>query len=319
MNECASCVVKVLSLRNPEELKALFYFALSLFVRPFQNLSLSAPTQCNHYRLWIGKCIYSKQIECRSIIADLSIRGGTSLSKQSNFGLKPPKGMYRVRYPHSINYSGFPLQEIPMYSHIAIIAMTLAICHAFPQHGYGGFGKGYGGFEEHGGGEIGHAIQFEHAPLIHKVALPVVHKVAVPVAPPHYKFEYGVNDEKTGDIKEQHEERDGDITKGYYSLHEPDGTIRTVHYTADKHNGFNAVVERSGKAVHPERIEHHQPYVYHKAVAVAPVYHKAIQVAPVYHKAIQVAPVYQKAIQVAPVYQKAIVAPVYHNSYGKYY
>ena len=38
---------------------------------------------------------------------------------------------------------------------------------------------------------------------------------------------------------------------GYYKLVEPDGTTRTVHYTADKHNGFNAHVEKSGHATHP--------------------------------------------------------------------
>jgi hypothetical protein len=33
-------------------------------------------------------------------------------------------------------------------------------------------------------------------------------------------------------------------------LVEPDGTTRTVHYTADKHNGFNAHVDRSGYSTH---------------------------------------------------------------------
>jgi len=32
---------------------------------------------------------------------------------------------------------------------------------------------------------------------------------------------------------------------------EPDGTVRTVHYTADDHNGFNAIVHKNGQAVHP--------------------------------------------------------------------
>lgn len=32
---------------------------------------------------------------------------------------------------------------------------------------------------------------------------------------------------------------------GQYSLVEPDGSIRTVDYTADKHNGFNAVVHKT--------------------------------------------------------------------------
>ncbi|XP_050515385.1 adult-specific cuticular protein ACP-20-like [Diabrotica virgifera virgifera] len=71
-------------------------------------------------------------------------------------------------------------------------------------------------------------------------------------SPPKYEFQYGVKDLKTGDNKEQKEERLGDVVKGQYSLAEPDGTIRVVKYTADKVNGFNAVVERIGKAVHPQ-------------------------------------------------------------------
>lgn len=68
---------------------------------------------------------------------------------------------------------------------------------------------------------------------------------------PKYAFEYGVNDPHTGDHKSQHEERDGDVVKGYYTVADPDGTLRTVHYTADDHNGFNAVVEKTGHSVHP--------------------------------------------------------------------
>ncbi|XP_014279683.2 adult-specific cuticular protein ACP-20-like [Halyomorpha halys] len=75
-------------------------------------------------------------------------------------------------------------------------------------------------------------------------------------APPHYKFDYSVNDPHTHDIKKQEETREGDVVKGYYSLYEPDGTERIVHYTADKKNGFNAVVERKGHAVHPQNYGH---------------------------------------------------------------
>jgi len=53
----------------------------------------------------------------------------------------------------------------------------------------------------------------------------------------------------TGDSKQAHESRDGDVVKGQYSLVEPDGAIRTVTYTADPVNGFNAVVERSAPTV----------------------------------------------------------------------
>lgn len=71
-------------------------------------------------------------------------------------------------------------------------------------------------------------------------------------APPHYEYRYGVSDAHTGDNKEQSEVRVGDTVKGQYSLHEPDGTIRVVKYTADPHNGFNAIVERHGHAAHPQ-------------------------------------------------------------------
>ncbi|KAE8574000.1 Cuticle Protein CPR RR-2 [Halyomorpha halys] len=61
---------------------------------------------------------------------------------------------------------------------------------------------------------------------------------------PKYSYKYGVEDPHTGDMKSVKEERDGDKVRGEYSLVEPDGTIRTVRYTADKVNGFNAVVHK---------------------------------------------------------------------------
>lgn len=61
-------------------------------------------------------------------------------------------------------------------------------------------------------------------------------------APASYKFDYAVKDEKTGDHKSHWEHRDGDVVKGQYTLDEADGTKRIVTYTADKKNGFNAVV-----------------------------------------------------------------------------
>ncbi|CAH0700104.1 unnamed protein product [Spodoptera exigua] len=70
-------------------------------------------------------------------------------------------------------------------------------------------------------------------------------------AHPRYQFNYGVTDGHTGDQKSQWEARDGDVVKGQYSLVEPDGTVRTVNYSADDHNGFNAVVSRHGHAAHP--------------------------------------------------------------------
>jgi len=60
---------------------------------------------------------------------------------------------------------------------------------------------------------------------------------------PQYRYAYSVQDSITGDIKGQHESRDGDVVRGQYSLVDPDGTLRTVTYTAGK-EGFNAVVDR---------------------------------------------------------------------------
>lgn len=80
-----------------------------------------------------------------------------------------------------------------------------------------------------------------------------------------------MTDAHTGDQKSQYEVRDGGVVKGQYSLVEPDGTIRTVDYTSDPHNGFNAVVTRSGHAAHPAT-----PIALAPAktiVAAAPAYH----------------------------------------------
>lgn len=62
---------------------------------------------------------------------------------------------------------------------------------------------------------------------------------------PSYAFAYQVQDQITGDSKSQEETRQGDVVKGRYSLVEPDGSRRTVDYTADPTNGFNAYVQKS--------------------------------------------------------------------------
>ncbi|XP_022815961.1 cuticle protein 8-like [Spodoptera litura] len=69
-------------------------------------------------------------------------------------------------------------------------------------------------------------------------------------AHPKYDFSYSVADGHTGDNKSQQESRDGDAVHGEYSLVEADGSVRRVQYTADDHNGFNAVVSNSAPAHH---------------------------------------------------------------------
>ena len=83
-------------------------------------------------------------------------------------------------------------------------------------------------------------------PAVAKYAAPVVAKTVVDDYDPNpqYSFAYNVEDALTGDSKNQHESRSGDVVQGSYSLTDPDGTRRTVEYTADPVNGFNAVVHR---------------------------------------------------------------------------
>ncbi|XP_063992681.1 larval cuticle protein A2B-like [Diachasmimorpha longicaudata] len=108
-----------------------------------------------------------------------------------------------------------------------------------------------------------------YQPAIVKVGYPVVqpnyddHDSHDDYAYPQYTFDYGVNDPHTGDVKHQEEIREGDVIKGSYSLVEPDGTVRVVEYTADDHNGFNAVVKKIGVAAYPLAVNDHavQPYV----------------------------------------------------------
>ncbi|XP_065157785.1 larval cuticle protein A3A-like [Atheta coriaria] len=101
------------------------------------------------------------------------------------------------------------------------------------------------------------AAPLAYAAPIAKVAAPLAY--AAPVAKavvaeaydphPQYNYGYGVDDHLTGDSKSQHEQRDGDVVQGSYSLTDSDGFRRTVDYTADPIHGFNAVVRREPLAV----------------------------------------------------------------------
>ncbi|KAI8437640.1 hypothetical protein MSG28_011891 [Choristoneura fumiferana] len=171
-------------------------------------------------------------------------------------------------------------------------------------------------------GVVAPAVYSHAAPLAYAAPAPVVHAApvayhAAPVAKvveevnthPQYSFAYDVQDGLTGDSKTQHETRDGDVVHGSYSVVDPDGTKRTVEYTADDHNGFNAVVHKE-----PLAVKVAAPVV---AKVAAPVAYHAAPIA--YHAA---APVVAKvaapvAYHAAPVVHAAPVAyhaaPVYHH------
>ncbi|XP_058797746.1 cuticle protein-like [Phymastichus coffea] len=124
-------------------------------------------------------------------------------------------------------------------------------------------------------------IAYQEAPAIH--AAPVAY---APVAKtlvekhideeydpnPQYNYSYDVHDSITGDAKSQHEEREGDVVRGSYSLVEADGSRRVVEYTADPHNGFNAVVHKEPVAPAVAKVHHAAPAV--ATYAAAPVLFK---------------------------------------------
>lgn len=120
-----------------------------------------------------------------------------------------------------------------------------------------------------------------HAPVAYAAA--PIHPDVEKIDPnPSYHFKYGVDDPSTGDYKTQEEYRKDGVVQGSYSLAEPDGTIRTVHYTADHVNGFNAVVDRhSAKAA----VAHAAPLLHHAPLPVAPYVaakYQAVAPAPYY-------------------------------------
>ncbi|XP_058057454.1 larval cuticle protein A2B-like [Anopheles bellator] len=139
------------------------------------------------------------------------------------------------------------------------------------------------------------------ASVANAVLLPTLVKKVELEAPAEYHFSYSVHDEHTGDIKSQQEERHGDDVKGQYTLIDADGYRRVVDYTADEHNGFNAVVRR-------EPLAHHQlvkTVVPVAKVAAVPVAHYVA--APVAKVAL---PVAKYAVPVAKVVAPAHVATV---------
>ncbi|XP_055596796.1 cuticle protein-like isoform X1 [Uranotaenia lowii] len=113
---------------------------------------------------------------------------------------------------------------------------------------------------------------------------------------PQYSFSYGISDALTGDQKSQQESRQGDVVQGSYSVVDPDGVKRTVEYTADPHNGFNAVVHRQPLAA--------------KAVVAAPVIAaKTVIAQPAIAKTVIAQPAY--ASYAAPVAKTYVSQPAY--------
>ncbi|KOC62887.1 Cuticle protein, partial [Habropoda laboriosa] len=138
------------------------------------------------------------------------------------------------------------------------------------------------------------------APLTKTVVAPVTKTVVAKTVDdeydphPQYSYAYDVHDSITGDAKSQQETRDGDLVQGSYSLIEADGTKRTVDYTADSVNGFNAVVRKEPLSLAV------------KTVAAAPVAVKTVAHAPLAYAA----PIAKIATPIAHAQTLTYAAPV---------
>lgn len=134
---------------------------------------------------------------------------------------------------------GAPLLQAPLLQRALPIGQSIAVAHAQP------------------------AIALAHA----QPAIAVAKQVEEYDPHPQYNFAYDIQDGLTGDSKNQEESRDGDVVRGSYSLTDPDGLRRTVQYTADPINGFNAVVSREplvAKTLVQPVVAHQQALVAHQ-------------------------------------------------------
>ncbi|XP_026272315.2 larval cuticle protein A2B-like [Frankliniella occidentalis] len=158
------------------------------------------------------------------------------------------------------------------------------------------------------------APAYAHAPVAYAAAPAYAKAVDTDYDPnPSYNYNYDIHDSLTGDNKNQQESRQGDVVQGSYSLVEPDGSRRTVEYTADPVNGFNAVVHKDGPAVAVKAVAHAPvAYAAPAAYAHAPVAHAPVAYAA---PAAYAAPIAKVAYSAAP----AVAVASYSSPYTTYH
>ncbi|XP_069669232.1 cuticle protein 7-like [Periplaneta americana] len=141
-----------------------------------------------------------------------------------------------------------------MASHHQVLVITALLwCSVSAQHGYS-----YSSFSGPVSGAIREVpVPYNHHHHQHHAAASHHNGAYNPrvdyVAKPDYTFAYGVEDPLTGNSQNHKETRDGDVVKGQYTVLDPDGTTRTVTYTADPQNGFQATVHHSAPSTNVHR------------------------------------------------------------------
>ncbi|XP_075971029.1 uncharacterized protein LOC142973277 [Anticarsia gemmatalis] len=163
---------------------------------------------------------------------------------KGEYALHQPDGTVRIVKYHAdkktgfhadVKYEGHAKHIVPEHHHhVLLVAAIIAAVYA----------------QDHHHGHEHHHKHEEHKHVDYYIIFQ---------AHPKYEFAYEIKDPHTHDLKHQHEHRDGDVVKGEYALHQPDGTVRIVKYHADKKTGFHADVKYEGHAKHivPEHHHHH--------------------------------------------------------------
>ncbi|XP_026741219.1 cuticle protein-like [Trichoplusia ni] len=267
---------------------------------------------------------------------------------QGSYSLVQPDGVRRIvhytaDHEHGFNaqvtYEGTPIQQAP--AKIAYAAPIAKVAYAAP------IAKVAYAAPVAKVSYAPAAVSYSHAPVAYSApvakvayAAPVAHFVIVlslavasyavplvpyakvayaePEAPAHYEYNYSVHDDHSGDVKQQQESRAGDAVQGSYSLVQPDGVRRVVHYTADYEHGFNAEVSYEGTPVHqaPAKIAYAATIA--KVTYAAPIA-KVTYAAPVAKVSYAPAAVSYSHAPVAysaPVAKVSYAAPVAHVSYA---
>ncbi|CAH0407837.1 unnamed protein product [Chilo suppressalis] len=171
-----------------------------------------------------------------------------AVSHQSRIDHSTGHISHHVAHPgHPVGIIGHPIGHHRHHGH--------AISHGHViHHEHGHIGHNAGHIVQHAG-HHGHAVSHGHV-IQHGHGHTHGHGHDHAASHPSYEFSYAVNDPHTGDHKSQSEHRHGDVVKGQYSLVEPDGNVRSVHYTADDHHGFVAAVHHTTHHHHPHHHVH---------------------------------------------------------------
>lgn len=112
---------------------------------------------------------------------------------------------------------------------------------------------------------------------------------------PNYEFSYSVDDQESGDVKSQQENRDGENVQGQYTINDADGYKRIVDYSVSGESGFRAMVRR-------ERLNDNVEHVTKQAPA-KPLPVKENLIKPV----VPAKPLVKKPVVQAPTYLRTTV------------